>query len=262
MWWCLLFWLGSACVLSAARPPNVVIVYADDLGYGDLGCYGHPTIRTPNLDRMAREGMRFTQFYSAAEVCTPSRAALLTGRYPVRSGMAHDRFRVLRSNSAGGLPKGEETLAELLRGRGYRTAMVGKWHLGHRPEHLPPAHGFDEYLGLPFSNDMMPSADAPKGREKFFVEDNAHWRTPLYAARLGPWKAHFVTRSGCGPDQPASQEPPLPFHLEEDPRGTLEPGGDERRGDRADPGGGAAASGDAGAGGEPAGGDMKLKTWN
>lgn len=179
VWWCLLFWLGSACVLSAARPPNVVIVYADDLGYGDLGCYGHPTIRTPNLDRMAREGMRFTQFYSAAEVCTPSRAALLTGRYPVRSGMAHDRFRVLRSNSAGGLPKGEETLAELLRGRGYRTAMVGKWHLGHRPEHLPPAHGFDEYLGLPFSNDMMPSADAPKGREKFFVEDNAHWRTPL-----------------------------------------------------------------------------------
>ncbi|MFN5537600.1 MAG: sulfatase [Planctomyces sp.] len=167
------------CVVRATDRPNFVIIYADDLGYGDLSCYGHPSIRTPNLDRMAAEGMRFTEFYSAAEVCTPSRAALMTGRYPVRNGMCHDRFRVLRNNSAGGLPKGEVTIAELLRGAGYRTAAVGKWHLGHLPEHLPPQHGFDEYFGMPYSNDMLPAADAPAGRGKFFVEQNDYWRTPL-----------------------------------------------------------------------------------
>jgi len=181
--WVLLLFLYSGvcgqCVVRATDRPNFVIIYADDLGYGDLSCYGHPSIRTPNLDRMAAEGMRFTEFYSAAEVCTPSRAALMTGRYPVRNGMCHDRFRVLRNNSAGGLPKGEVTIAELLRGAGYRTAAVGKWHLGHLPEHLPPQHGFDEYFGMPYSNDMLPAADAPAGRGKFFVEQNDYWRTPL-----------------------------------------------------------------------------------
>ncbi|MCC7375556.1 MAG: sulfatase [Verrucomicrobiales bacterium] len=173
--------LGFAVIAQAANPsrPNIVIIYADDLGYGDLGCYGHPTIRTPNLDRMAAEGMRFTEFYSAAEVCTPSRAALLTGRYPIRSGMCHDQFRVLRNNSSGGLPKDEVTLAELLKSRGYATGMVGKWHLGHLPEHLPPNHGFDEYRGMPYSNDMLPAPDSPKGRERFFAERNDYWQTPM-----------------------------------------------------------------------------------
>lgn len=165
-------------VVSAA--PNVVIIYADDLGYGDLACYGHPTIRTPHLDRMAAEGMRFTEFYSAAEVCTPSRAALLTGRYPIRSGMCHDTHRVLRRNSAGGLPVGEHTLAETLRAAGYATACVGKWHLGHLPRHLPAAHGFDRFFGMPFSNDMQPAPDAPRDRtRRFFGERTEFWRTPL-----------------------------------------------------------------------------------
>src|SRR5512136_889258 len=144
---------------AAAQKPNILIILADDLGYGDLGCYGHPTIRTPQLDRMAAEGMRFTEFYSAAEVCTPSRAALLTGRYPIRSGMCHEQFRVLRNRSTGHLPDGEVTLAELLKGRGYATGIIGKWHLGVwsiNPEGHPSRHGFDFNFGLPHSNDMDP----------------------------------------------------------------------------------------------------------
>ncbi len=155
---------GQSSAEAAGRrgdaPPNVVIVTADDLGWGDLGCQGHPTIRTPNLDRMAAEGIRFTDFYSAGEVCTPSRAALLTGRYAIRSGMCHDRFRVLRAKSLGHLPDSEVTLAELLRGRGYRTACIGKWHLGsfgNEPAGHPSKHGFDFFFGLPHSNDMDPA---------------------------------------------------------------------------------------------------------
>jgi arylsulfatase A-like enzyme len=137
-----------------SRPPNVVIIFADDLGYGDLGCYGHPTIRTPELDRMAAEGMKFTQFYSAAPVCTPSRAALMTGRLPIRTGMTSDKRVVLFPDSPGGLPPEEVTLAEALKERGYATGAIGKWHLGHLPQYLPTRNGFDEYFGLPYSNDM------------------------------------------------------------------------------------------------------------
>src|SRR5687767_1472643 len=107
--------------LTATAAPNVVVIFADDLGYGDLGCYGHPTIRTPNLDRMAAEGLKFTSFYSAAEVCTPSRAALLTGRLPLRSGMCSDTHRVLFPDSVGGLQTTEITLAKALKAKGYAT---------------------------------------------------------------------------------------------------------------------------------------------
>ncbi len=170
-------------VVEAASKPNIIIILADDLGYGDLGCYGHPTIRTPHLDRMAAEGMRFTDFYSAAEVCTPSRAALLTGRYAVRSGMANDRYRVLRNRSTGHLPAGEVTLPEALKERGYATGMVGKWHLGVwsiDPAGHPRRHGFDSFLGLPHSNDMDPTPDAPRGAPGRPDQSLAWWNSPLY----------------------------------------------------------------------------------
>lgn len=163
----------------AAERPNVVIVFADDLGYGDLGCFGHPTIHTPNLDRMAAEGQRWTQFYVAASVCTPSRAGLMTGRLPVRTGMCSDRRRVLFPNSAGGLPPSELTLAEVFKSRGYATACVGKWHLGHLPKFLPTRQGFDTYFGIPYSNDMDRVADSPRGRAAFWNPKLAYWNCPL-----------------------------------------------------------------------------------
>lgn len=136
--------------------PNFIIIFTDDQGYGDLGCYGHPTIKTPNIDKMAFEGQRWTNFYVAANVCTPSRAALLTGRHSIRSGMysASGRRRVLFPDSDGGLPQSEITIAKQLQRNGYKTACIGKWHLGHLPQYLPTNHGFDYYYGIPYSNDM------------------------------------------------------------------------------------------------------------
>ena len=144
----------SAAQEKNAQPPNFVIIFADDLGYGDLGIYGHPTIKTPNLDRMAIEGQKWTNFYVGASVCTPSRAALLTGRLPIRSGMSSAKSRVLFPNSKNGLPASEITLAEQLKKVGYKTAAIGKWHLGHKEQFLPTNNGFDYYFGIPYSNDM------------------------------------------------------------------------------------------------------------
>ncbi|HEY5911726.1 MAG TPA: sulfatase [Verrucomicrobiae bacterium] len=163
--------------------PNIVIILADDLGWGDLSCYGHPSIQTPNLDRLAGQGMRFTDFYSAAEVCTPSRAALLTGRYPIRSGMCDDKYRVLRRVSAGGLPDGEITIAQALKKQGYSTGCLGKWHLGNymnNPAHHPRRHGFDSYFGLPHSNDMNPTPAAPQGATSRLDQHAEWWAAPLF----------------------------------------------------------------------------------
>ncbi|MBI3875020.1 MAG: sulfatase [Verrucomicrobia bacterium] len=154
---CVLF-IAAPVTRAADARPNIIVILDDDMGYGDPGCYGHPKFKTPNLDRMAAEGARLTQFNCPAPFCAPTRASLMTGRYPFRCGMT--------SNPApdGGpvadgiaLPPGEITLAQLFRQAGYATGMVGKWHLGHKkPEQMPTGRGFDEYLGIPYSNDMRP----------------------------------------------------------------------------------------------------------
>ena len=145
--------------LERGRRPNVVLVFADDMGWGDLGCQGALGFETPHLDRLASEGRRFTDFYVAQPVCGASRAALLTGVYPNRIGMHGAPDHTARY----GLHDEEVTLAEILRGQGYATAIFGKWHLGHLPQFLPSAQGFDEWFGLPYSNDMWPFHPQAKG---------------------------------------------------------------------------------------------------
>ena len=147
---------GFTARVHAEAPPNVVIIFTDDQGYQDVGCFGSPKIRTPNLDRMAENGTRFTSFYSACSVCSPSRAALLTGCYPQRTGIT----RVLFPNAKEGLNEETITIARLLKGKGYATACVGKWHLGHKPGNLPTDRGFDSYFGIPYSNDMSLDREA------------------------------------------------------------------------------------------------------
>lgn len=141
----------------ADEKPNFIVIFCDDLGYGDLGCYGSEKNRTPRIDQLASEGMRFTDFYSSSPVCTPSRASLLTGCYAQRVGLheAETGHWVLIPGNRRGLNPDELTVAEALQDEGYATACVGKWHLGDQPEHLPTAHGFDTYYGIPYSNDMQ-----------------------------------------------------------------------------------------------------------
>ncbi|MEO0795226.1 MAG: sulfatase [Verrucomicrobiota bacterium] len=168
---CILFLLTAA--MSCGEQPNIIIIFADDLGYGDLGTFGAEGYETPELDQMAAEGMRFTEFYVSESICSPSRASLLTGRYPVRW---RSKGGVYWPHSQDGMPPSEVTIAELLKAVGYDTALVGKWHLGHAPKFLPTNQGFDHYYGIPFSNDMTHDGDIPLAkdaviREGFTKED-------------------------------------------------------------------------------------------
>ncbi|MDQ6700108.1 MAG: sulfatase [Acidobacteriota bacterium] len=180
---------ASASLAADARPPNVVFIYADDLGYGDLGCYGGG-IRTPHLDGMAQDGMRFTHFYSANPVCSPSRAALLTGRYPTRVNVP----RVFFPYDTTGLPDSETTIAQMLKAKQYKTMCIGKWHLGHLPPYLPMRRGFDEYFGIPYSNDMNPR---PLMHNAEIIEEPAKLETltPRYTEQA----LRFIERSKDSP---------------------------------------------------------------
>ncbi|HEY2015437.1 MAG TPA: sulfatase, partial [Bryobacteraceae bacterium] len=189
--------LGSAAAAAAGsrlsgaetRPPNVILILCDDLGYGDLGCYGSK-IRTPNLDRLAAEGVRFTNFCSADPVCSPSRAALLTGRYPTRVGVP----RVLFPQDQDGLSLDETTIAAMLKPRGYKTMCVGKWHLGRTAPYLPTSRGFDEYLGIPYSNDMTPRVLLHNDQ---VVEETANLET--LTERYTDQARKFITESKASP---------------------------------------------------------------
>lgn len=155
--------LTGSLALAAARPPNIIHIIGDDVAYDDLSCYGAKKINTPNLDALAAQGVRFTSFYASSALCTPTRAALMTGCYPQRVGLP----AVLYPNDTAGLHPDEVTIAELLRGKGYATACIGKWHLGHHPQHLPTNHGFDYFYGIPYPNDHGPErvwkGGAPRG---------------------------------------------------------------------------------------------------
>jgi arylsulfatase A len=154
----MLFAVPAADAKPDEQPPNVVLILADDMGYGDLGCYGNPLIRTPHLDQMAKDGLRLTNFYVPQAVCSASRTALLTGCYPNRVGI----LGALGPQSKIGISDRETTIAQMLKPKGYATAIYGKWHLGYQLRFLPTRHGFDDYLGLPYSNDMWPKHPTSK----------------------------------------------------------------------------------------------------
>ncbi|MBM3787277.1 MAG: sulfatase [Acidobacteria bacterium] len=180
---------------STRRRPNVIVILADDQGYGDLGCQGSPHIRTPNIDRMAREGVRLTDFY-AQPLCGPSRAALLTGCYPARNSLNFNHLPKART----GLHANETTIAEMLRGAGYATMMIGKWHLGDAPEFLPTRNGFDDWFGLPYSNDMWP-----------YHPKVTRVGPESEVARKSRERAEFTGFDGQGLKYPPDWFPPLPL---------------------------------------------------
>jgi uncharacterized sulfatase len=193
-----------------------VLIVADDLGFGDLGVFGATRIKTPHLDDIARRGVALTGFYAAANICSPSRAAILTGRYPIRSGLGWD---VINADDERGLPGDEITIAEMLREHGYATAMIGKWHLGNRPEFWPTRQGFDRFFGVPHSNDM-PDFALYRGEKKIeqpvrqntltrrytreaiaFIEENAQQPFFLYLSHTFPHIPLFVSEEFKGRSQ-------------------------------------------------------------
>jgi arylsulfatase A len=185
------FLATTVAAANAALPkkPNIIFIMCDDLGYGDLGCYGS-AIRTPNIDRLAGEGARFTNFDSADPVCSPSRAALLTGRYPTRVGVP----RVLFPADKDGLNLDEKTLADVAKAQGYKTACIGKWHLGRPERYLPTSRGFDKYFGIPWSNDMNPR---PLMEGTRVVEETATLET--LTKRYTEYAVQFIRESAGSP---------------------------------------------------------------
>lgn len=162
-------------LISRDSLPNIIFIFADDLGYGDLSCFGAKDIKTPNIDRLANEGIKFTDFYSASPVCSPSRAALLTGRLPQRMGINGVFF----PDSFTGMSPSEITIPELLKQKGYTSGIVGKWHLGHHCQFLPLQQGFDSYFGIPYSNDMSSVVYLRNNDVEEFKVDQ-HYTTQIY----------------------------------------------------------------------------------
>ena len=217
--------LGALAAQAAprvgGRQPNFVVIYADDLGYGDLSCYGATAHRTPRLDRMASEGVKFTQFYVPTPYCAPSRASLLTGRYPFRNGMMLNPAPDAGINDAG-LAASEITIAEALKPRGYKSICIGKWHLGHTPQFLPRTQGFDEYFGILYSNDMRPVqlvhnekpvvypvvqaqlTDEYTNRAMRFLEENRDRPFFLYLPHAMPHKPLAASEDFYRPGSPGS----------------------------------------------------------
>jgi arylsulfatase A len=198
-----------------ARPPNLVIVFVDDMGYGDIAPFGAKDIETPNLDRMAAEGMRFTDFYVGQPICSASRAALMTGCYPGRVGI----LGALGPNSKIGINDKEVLLPQVLKPRGYATAIYGKWHLGDAPQFLPTRHGFDEYFGLPYSNDMWPKHPTSKFPDLPLIEGERTIEKNPDQTKLTTWYTeHAVSFIERNKDRPfflyvAHNMPHVPLHV-------------------------------------------------
>ena len=169
-----LSYLSPLILQGVENTPNIILILADDLGYNDLSCYGNLEYETPNIDRMAGEGQKWTEFYSASHICSPSRAAILTGMYPVRTGTSS---HVFFEWSAKGLPQSTYTISELLQNNGYNTYLVGKWHLGHTDGYLPKNHGFDDFYGIPYSNDMRVDPEMK-------VSDNVFFRQGMNISKM------------------------------------------------------------------------------
>lgn len=220
--------LMFAC--SQEEKPNIIIFFTDDQGYADLGCYGAEGFETPHIDQLARQGIRFTNFYVPATVCTPSRAGLMTGRYPKRSNM-HEA--VLFPFSDSGLSTEEFTMAEMLKSAGYSTACIGKWHLGHKPEYMPNNHGFDYFYGVPYSNDMdnhfykhlnFQSPPLPMYRNKELIESGPDQR--YLTKRYTEEAINLIKKSG---DEPfflyvAQNMPHVPLFVSEKFKGKSKKG--------------------------------------